>query len=771
MFKNKINISFLILLFLFLFYLFGISPKCKNQLIYKNVNILFSSYCVNSSSIKENSKLLLSKNEFAYKFSQKIYANYLSKYFKKDVLSEINNNLILENLFPKKMDIQGLINNEEELKRLSIKSKEKKNFKNWHRSHGNNYNNKFLETINLNKNNISDLKLLKIFDTTKNSFLQNDWKSKIGINPIYADGKIFFVSASMELVVLSADDFSLIWSKKFDSSISRRGFLYHKDTNFNQGYLFINSGSYLYKINANNGNLIKKFGDNGSSDVGIVQIPPVVYKNEVIISSVIDSEIVSLDYFTGKKNYSVKINKNDVYANPWGGAALDEKNGLYFTVVGNPKPGTLGINRPGENKNANSIIAFDIEKKKIIWTFQEVIHDLWDFDLSAPPILADIKIKNFIIPSVIVTTKTGNTYVFERTTGKSVFDINYKSTISSDIPNEVTSPLQPKPIKPKSFSKINFEMEDLRKNLSQDENFLKEFEQNNIFGWYQPPSIGKNVVFYGVKGGNNWWGSAYDPINQNLFIPANHIPYKIRTFVKSSERKNSGYEKLNFYKLYENKCSSCHGITRNGKYEKKQGYDILKNYVPSLVGLTSLDQLKYKFKSYSDLKKKHIGKLNLTQEEYLKIVNLFKKWDRKVIKDNNLYFDSDWEEFFADDGELISSPPWGSLTSINLNNGNTEWTKPFGYFNGKETGTFNSGGTSLTSSGLMVSTGTIDKFLTIKDQTNGETLWTYEMDAEGTAAPLIYNHNNKSYIAVIATGGLYPDSNRESLLYIFGTTN
>ena len=73
--------------------------------------------------------------------------------------------------------------------------------------------------------------------------------------------------------------------------------MYHKDTSFNQGYLFINSGSYLYKINANNGNLIKKFGDNGSSDVGIVQIPPVVYKNEVIIESVIDSEIVSLDYF------------------------------------------------------------------------------------------------------------------------------------------------------------------------------------------------------------------------------------------------------------------------------------------------------------------------------------------------------------------------------------------------------------------------------------------------------------------------------------------
>ena len=167
----------------------------------------------------------------------------------------------------------------------------------------------------------------------------------------------------------------------------------------------------------------------------------------------------------------------------------------------------------------------------------------------------------------------------------------------------------------------------------------------------------------------------------------------------------------------------------------------------------------------------HNKNLNLTQEEYLKIISLFKKWDSKVIKDNNLYFDSDWEEFFADDGELISSPPWGSLTSINLNSGNTEWSKPFGYYKKKETGTFNSGGTSLTSSGLIVSTGTTDKLLTIKDQINGDTLWTYEMDAEGTAAPLIYNHKNKSYIAVIATGGLYPNSNKESLLYIFGITN
>ena len=117
---------------------------------------------------------------------------------------------------------------------------------------------------------------------------------------------------------------------------------------------------------------------------------------------------------------------------------------------------------------------------------------------------------------------------------------------------------------------------------------------------------------------------------------------------------------------------------------------------------------------------------------------------------------------------MISKPPWGTITSINLSDGATKWKKPFGFENGKEIGLFNYGGTSITSSNLLVATGTIDNFITIIDAKSGETLWKYKMDAEGTAAPLISNHKGKSYIASLATGGLYPDSNKASTLYIFG---
>ena len=85
----------------------------------------------------------------------------------------------------------------------------------------------------------------------------------------------------------------------------------------------------------------------------------------------------------------------------------------------------IGINRPGQNKNANSLVAIDVNKSKIIWSFQDVFHDLWDFDISSPPIISDLKINNKYLKTIIISTKTGNTYIFERNTGNS-FDLDFK---------------------------------------------------------------------------------------------------------------------------------------------------------------------------------------------------------------------------------------------------------------------------------------------------------------------------------------------------------
>ncbi len=773
--KKKLFYLSLVLFFFLFFYTILLSSNCKSFSTVQKLNFSLLKICFNSVSISENIKNILSTNKVLFDFAKNFKRKNLPDFGKKKDLNQ-GNLLSNENAdqiyFEKNYDIKGIINNPKELERLSIKNTQKIKFKTWFRSHGNNFNNKYIETININKNNLKDLKLISKIDTIENLNLKNKWKSKIGINPIYADGKIFFVTASWELVAVSADNYSILWSRDFKQRISKRGFLFHKNINKNQNFILISAGENLYKINPNNGKLIKNFGNSGFVKVGIVLIPPVIFENQIIVTSLSSRKILILDLINGSKIFSKSIHKKTKFyfmGNPWSGAALDHKNGIYFVVTGNPG-GVIGVDRPGENKNSCSIIAFDLVNKKILWTFQDVIHDLWDFDLSAPPIIADLKVKNYIIPVVIVTTKTGNTYVLERKSGKSLFDINYRNAPRSNIQDEYTSPKQPEPVKPKKFSRIEFKKNDLREKFINDKEFMKNFEKNNTYGWFVPPHLGKDIVFYGVKGGNNWVGAAYNPVSQNLYIPANHIPYKIKILANSIEKEGEN-SNLESYDIYQSKCSSCHGVSRNGKWKIIPKFDITEKFVPSLVGISLLDSLKHKNVNYTKFLELHKKKVKLSKKEYNKIKELFVEWDENLNKDKKIYLKGNFTEYFADDGMLITKPPWGTITSIQLSDGSTNWQVPFGYENEKNIGLFNMGGVSVTSTNLLVATGATDKMLTILDAENGNTLWKYQMSSEGSAAPLIFNHNNKTFIAVIATGGLYPQSTKASSLYIFGISN
>ena len=60
-----------------------------------------------------------------------------------------------------------------------------------------------------------------------------------------------------------------------------------------------------------------------------------------------------------------------------------------------------------------------------------------------------------------------------------------------------------------------------------------------IYGWYEPPAFGKDLLLYGVHGGAQWPGAALDPINQDLYIPANNDPWVIRPQILSREIKTS----------------------------------------------------------------------------------------------------------------------------------------------------------------------------------------------------------------------------------------
>ena len=85
-------------------------------------------------------------------------------------------------------------------------------------------------------------------------------------------------------------------------------------------------------------------------------------------------------------------------------------------TTGNPHSYFDGTLRPGKNPFSDSIIAIDLTKK-ILWSFQETSHDIWNSDLPAPPILTSIKKNNKLIDIVLTPTKRANTIILDRVTG------------------------------------------------------------------------------------------------------------------------------------------------------------------------------------------------------------------------------------------------------------------------------------------------------------------------------------------------------------------
>src|ERR1019366_6591895 len=98
----------------------------------------------------------------------------------------------------------------------------------------------------------------------------------------------------------------------------------------------------------------------------------------------------------------------------------------------------------GNNLYANSVVALNAKTGAVVWAFQTVHHDLWDYDVASQPALITIKGK----PAIAVGSKTGNLFLLDRLTGKPIFGVEERPVPKSDVPGEEASPTQPFPIKP-----------------------------------------------------------------------------------------------------------------------------------------------------------------------------------------------------------------------------------------------------------------------------------------------------------------------------------
>lgn len=212
---------------------------------------------------------------------------------------------------------------------------------------------------------------------------------------------------------------------------------------------------------------------------------------------------------------------------------LDPELGLLYTAFESPGPQDYyGGNRPGDNLFGNSIVALDVETGERRWHYQTVHHDLWDFDLPAPPALLDVEIDGATVPALAQVGKTGYMYILDRVTGEPVFGIEERSVPESDVPGERSSPTQPIPVKPPALSKVAFDASDIvtaADTTAEHAAFCRDvfersggFENHGPFtpyGYREPGAeVRTTIVFPGSIGGANWGGVAVDPELGYVFV-------------------------------------------------------------------------------------------------------------------------------------------------------------------------------------------------------------------------------------------------------------
>ena len=89
------------------------------------------------------------------------------------------------------------------------------------------------------------------------------------------------------------------------------------------------------------------------------------------------------------------------------------------------------------------MVALDSRTGRLVWGFQLVHHDLWDYDTASSPLLADIPHDGKRVSVVVAADKTGFLYVLDRDTGRPVFPVEERPVPASDVPGEQASPTQP----------------------------------------------------------------------------------------------------------------------------------------------------------------------------------------------------------------------------------------------------------------------------------------------------------------------------------------
>ncbi|MEO7798503.1 MAG: pyrroloquinoline quinone-dependent dehydrogenase [Opitutaceae bacterium] len=395
--------------------------------------------------------------------------------------------------------------------------------------------------------------------------------SAIQCTPIVVDGTVYLTSPDTQVIALEAASGRELWrfnpQRTRDRHLYNRGVAYWKadGPGAARRILAATPDGFLYSLDAATGKLDPAFGREGVLDLreGIADrdltkltygltSAPVIFEDRVILGVSLNEGYVggpghvrALDVRTGREmwrfhtipqpgefghdTWAGESWKNRGGVNAWGGATVDGARGLVFVGTGSPGFDFHGGDRKGDNLFANCVIALDGRTGRRVWHYQIVHHDIWDYDLPAPPNLLTVMRDGAPVDAVAQITKQGFVFLFERTTGRPLFAIEERPVPQSMLRGEVTARTQPFPVAPPAFSQQGFGANDLT-TISPAARAVvaAKLGDSRAFSLYSPHEAGGSMSSPGTIGGGNWSGASYDPRSALLFVNANNFPRLVK---------------------------------------------------------------------------------------------------------------------------------------------------------------------------------------------------------------------------------------------------
>jgi quinoprotein glucose dehydrogenase len=397
--------------------------------------------------------------------------------------------------------------------------------------------------------------------------------------PLMIDGVLYTtVGATRNVVAIDPSSGEMLWLWRPNDGEERyaraprkssgRGLSHWTDGRGNDRLFVVTPGFFLAALDPDTGRPVPGFGENGVVDLmvgvrgevtdksSIGNSSPAIVVGDVVIvgpahevamrppsKANLKGDVRGYDVRTGRllwtfhtiptrgePGYETWLEGSAEYtgnAGVWAAMSADPELGFVYLPVEAPLSDIYGGERPGNNLYGNSLVCLDARTGEVVWHYQLIHHDIWDWDNPTAPILMDLVVDGRPVRAVAQITKQAWVYTFDRVTGEPVWPIEERPVPPSDVPGERTAPTQPFPTKPPAFDRQGFTADDLL-------DFTPELRAEALEGVkvfrfdsqiFTPPSLAMapdgtrgTLMLPSAIGGANWEGGSFDPETNVLYV-------------------------------------------------------------------------------------------------------------------------------------------------------------------------------------------------------------------------------------------------------------